>query len=589
MSRDLNQSLVISNLNSYLKWNNLPIKMNNTGICNGLAMVHAKYVLEGKEQQFMDLVAYIANGIPKDVPTSAENKISSDELDFFIMEVFLAFSPAIYDQRLRQSNAMNTLQINGEYLKSSFDFAMVGSNTHWEQVIAELQLKKGEVLQVGSVNHAISVHKINDKYRVYDPNYSSGYKDFADEKKLISELHYNVFDYAKGNAGMRIHVIRHPEQLQQERIFPSATALYAKYLPDVNAYVTVKGKTHTTLTMTAKDSPDSEAIEYLLTRNAGHAYTAALNSIINNNHQALKPLLEHISDDSEKKTLFEKALHYGRQEAFDELVKHEKFGEFYQKKLLTIDLVIWAATGGNPVLLATCLEKLKTHMLSNISNTPELQEKMHRLTPEAQLIVKTILINDVDKRFAASLAKHNVMAYAVLSGDVRCVQFINQQLVAYGKPLENTERIRYLSEAIRRNKREVALELMDMPPKLEPESLQTIQMTVLATSRTNLLLLHDLRDHGMLFSEKATQVIAKKEHQALGIFAQLGIVISRYTDFIKEYFSDNKEKGVSISIETTKNMKGMLQALEQKPANAENSEAQENLDLERSSRNFTHN
>lgn len=187
MSQDLHQGVVIDNINHYLKANNLPIKMNEKGICNGLAMIHAKYVLEGKEQRFMDILAYIAKGIPLSSNSEDKNKITEDDLNFFIMEALLAFSPKAFNQKLRQSNAMEMLQINGKNLKSSFDFAMVSSDQNWEHVIADLQLKEGEVLQVSSINHAISLHKVDNKYRVYDPNYPSGYKEFANEKKLIRE------------------------------------------------------------------------------------------------------------------------------------------------------------------------------------------------------------------------------------------------------------------------------------------------------------------------------------------------------------------------------------------------------------------
>lgn len=562
--------------------------MNEKGICNGLAMVHAKYVLEGKEEMFMDLVDCIGNGIPEDqsmgILTPAGNKITANTIDFFIMEVFLAFNPSTFERKLSQASAMNVLQIEGANLKSSFDFAMVGSKNHWENVIADLRLQKGEVLQVASVNHAISVHYIDNKYRVYDPNYSSGYKDFSNEKQLIRELHHNVFDSENENLGLRIHVIRHPEQEQQERIYPSITELYKKYLPDVDAQVTVKGKVHTTLTMTANHIPNSDAIKYLLNKEAKHVNTGALNAVMNNNPQALKVLLDEINEDSVKENLFKKALYGGRQEVFDELVKHENLGEFYQKKLVTLDLVIWAAAGGNPDLLTICIEKLKTQMLNNITNSPSYQEKMNGRDPEIRKILNTMLETEVNKTFTESLVKKDVMAYAVLSGDSRCIKLVSQELAASGKPLQTADRIHHLSSAIRRNHHQAAVELMDMPPKLEPEALQTIQMSVLATSRTNLLLLHDLRDRGVLFSERANQVIAKKEHQALGILTQLGIIISKYTDFAKEYLSNSKEKGVSVNLASTSNMKNRLQAIEQKSSNVGNIDAEENRDSESSAK-----
>ncbi|WP_019217070.1 hypothetical protein [Legionella tunisiensis] len=50
MAADLSQNQVIENLNQYLQWHNLPLEMNPDGVCNGLAIVYAKYILEGKKK-----------------------------------------------------------------------------------------------------------------------------------------------------------------------------------------------------------------------------------------------------------------------------------------------------------------------------------------------------------------------------------------------------------------------------------------------------------------------------------------------------------------------------------------------------------
>lgn len=60
MSKDLSQNHLINRLKAYLTRCNLPIKVNEGGICNGLATVHAKYVLEGRGDEFFDMLNYIS-------------------------------------------------------------------------------------------------------------------------------------------------------------------------------------------------------------------------------------------------------------------------------------------------------------------------------------------------------------------------------------------------------------------------------------------------------------------------------------------------------------------------------------------------
>lgn len=59
MKRSVDQKQVIDKLNLYLKRHNMPVQMNNEGVCNGLATLYAKYVLEGKENQFFKILEEI--------------------------------------------------------------------------------------------------------------------------------------------------------------------------------------------------------------------------------------------------------------------------------------------------------------------------------------------------------------------------------------------------------------------------------------------------------------------------------------------------------------------------------------------------
>lgn len=85
MSQSVDQSQVIDRLNRYLKWHNMPVSMNEEGICNGLVTVYAKYVLEGKEKRFFELLDQI-------VRMEADSAIES-EVNQFVYDVVLTLFP----------------------------------------------------------------------------------------------------------------------------------------------------------------------------------------------------------------------------------------------------------------------------------------------------------------------------------------------------------------------------------------------------------------------------------------------------------------------------------------------------------------
>ncbi|WP_298622429.1 hypothetical protein [uncultured Legionella sp.] len=250
MSSEIDQSLVIENLNRYLDWHNLPVRMNKTGICNGLATVYTKYALEGRLNEFRDILVKIA--------TMTSTPEFDDKINHFAAEVSLSFLPSDYNKELNQLHSINMLSIEGKGLRSSYDFAMTTSDSNWTEILEGLKLGNDEAMIVRSLNHAVSISKRGGKYIIYDPNYSSGFKLFKNENELIQELHYNVFRYTGllgvgtdrlglsemlspvavplelyGPLSMQVQVIRHPDKVNKPRAFPDIGELLKKYL-DVN-------------------------------------------------------------------------------------------------------------------------------------------------------------------------------------------------------------------------------------------------------------------------------------------------------------------------------------------------------------------
>lgn len=226
---NINQSNVIENINQYLKWHNLPVRFGTGGVCNGLATVHAQYVLQGREEEFFKLLRYVAGdkGI-LDADDSDKEKVND-----FVWKVVASHMTSGHDKELNQLNSFKTLSINNQPLKSVFDLPLVTSDKNWEKILESLNLKEDEVMLVRSINHAISITRKDNKYHVYDPNYEEGAKPFSSEQEVIKELHERVFHYNKGNMGLNLSIIT-PEDKEPRQDLPAPVAIYKKYLDKEN-------------------------------------------------------------------------------------------------------------------------------------------------------------------------------------------------------------------------------------------------------------------------------------------------------------------------------------------------------------------
>jgi len=219
---DYSQRNLIKILNQYLEWNGLPLRMNEAGVCNGLASVYAKYVLEGKEEAFFELLKRVTN---------LQSKPEIDaEINHFVTEVVLAFKPEMFNSELNQTHSMQVFQIDGVPLKSSFNFSIVTNDQNWTEIIQNLDLQSNEVMLIGSVNHKVSVRRAGDCYYLYEPNNSRGLAGPFSPQALVNFLHEKSFQYEDDSLGMSIEVITHSPQKNTQRIYPSVAELYQTYL-----------------------------------------------------------------------------------------------------------------------------------------------------------------------------------------------------------------------------------------------------------------------------------------------------------------------------------------------------------------------
>lgn len=494
MSLNIEQGKVIENLNAYLTWHNMPVRMNEEGICNGLASVYVKYALEDREQEFLDLLTYIVNKAPT---SDMEAKINQ-----FVYEVVLTLFTDQFEKKLSQANSIKVLSIKNVPLKSSFDFALTTSDSNWEELVKTLDLQDDEVMRVLSATHTVAVRKIRNKYRVYDPNYSSGIKEFANEKELISELHYNVFGYHNGYflnggpLGLMVNVIRHP-QSKRVRVFPKINDLYDKYLTHDNvndAALTFFNNKFITLEKAAILN-DASVIRKLLEIGAKDRDNQAVaNAVIHNNPDALSALLLNNKDTILYQQLFIAALENGREEVYDRLLKLKGALPLYSNTAVRS-----AAAGGNPQLLS----KVLRYFIDNHSGLSDLSE---------------------------------AVLPAIQGGSVGCVKLLIEHMTKYKKLLSFEKKMEYVLEAIRCNHFSMVRYLIqDLPLGY----CRMISMNTTAVDRTDLSVLHLLQKRGVIFSKPALAVIAQKEHREVGISLIIGIILHKFTDFFAEIIFKN--------------------------------------------------
>ena len=517
MGPNIDQGTIIDNLNKYLEWNNLPLRMNKTGVCNGLASVYAKYALAGNEKEFMDMLSYIAEN---KVPVIMESKV-----DIFVAEIILSYFPEEFNQKLNQTNSMQTLSINNKPLKSSFDLALATCDENWGEIIFNLKLNENEVMRVSSSKHVISIRKEQGVYIVYDPNYISGKKEFHNEQDLVNELHNNVFKYNNGLLGMSIQVIRNPES--PERNFPSVTEIYSKYLNEENINDAAKysnGNGIFTNIRQATATNHIEAINKLIEIGASDdsIAEATYTAVQHNCTDALASLLLCINEKNINvniELLFDLALIFGRKECFDILLKNDKCKAKMEKSYTIETAILKAATGGNFGLLKQVYEM----KLVSEEETPIeiLFNNIHNIDKAP--------IQTTDKLDANKAIKDNIST-ALMSGSVKCVRFMLEKLEKTDLAPTETEKMQYLLLAIKENKSDIVDFLMDNVSK---NSLQTIKMGSSAIEKTELNILKALQEKGVKFSKVEKAIIAQKEHKTAGVMLSIGIMLNKFTDYCR--------------------------------------------------------
>lgn len=120
------QENIVSKINKYLKAQNIPLNFNEDGVCNGLASLYAKYVLEGRAAEFQDLLKRASN---------VNHSNYDEQINKFINQVLLTMEPELFNKNLNQNNSYQVLNVDqrqgdkliSKSMKACFDISLVGT------------------------------------------------------------------------------------------------------------------------------------------------------------------------------------------------------------------------------------------------------------------------------------------------------------------------------------------------------------------------------------------------------------------------------------------------------------------------------
>lgn len=240
MTTNISQDCLIEVINAYLKWNHLPIEWNDRGVCRGLATVHAKYCLEGKESLFFQMLEQLSQLNKTDLNMAALGQIN-ENINDFITQVILAQKPGAFDSQYSQHQSYKLLSTVQNRLKATYNLALAASFDTWKTILEQdIQMQVEKIFLVSNISHDITVQKKEKGYTVYDPNAPQGIEYCQDEIDLLIYLalvcfsacppgvEYSQVNYRDLNLGLVFTKITN-QTSESELERKSAVEIYQKY------------------------------------------------------------------------------------------------------------------------------------------------------------------------------------------------------------------------------------------------------------------------------------------------------------------------------------------------------------------------
>ncbi|KTD45215.1 ankyrin repeat-containing protein [Legionella quinlivanii] len=560
-----NQANVIKNLNKYLESQNLPVRMPIDGICRGLAVLRCKYILENRESEYFSIIDKIAN-------LEKLDKGSINEVNHFVVETLVAFSPHLFDSTKEQRHSLSNLSINGHPLKPSLKMSLIATDEKWVSVLQDISLKPGEGMLLTLTNHAVSVSRLeNGQYRLADPNDPEGYIHCADEKSLIVGVREIARKCGwKGDLGLDLEVVRHPIAEIRTPALPSSAELFARYL-DVNASCTrqdneLKKEEKFSQLIFACRKNNARAVE-LICEKSNPGSTDMLKgltyAVMSNNKKVIDYMLESgnqelislVKRPEISRLLFDFALMRGKYGSFKCLIQNDVTQNNYLNLIVSeqnaTQYLNQAAAGGSPEILSDLLN--------------DYRQKSHPFLSEQQ--IADHILNKYKDRDAIEAAIGEKGNCGI--SNTKSVSLLLDQLKKAGRFPDDEMLLHYTLLAVKTNQPHMVKLLCDTASHtLARESrerlFKSIYLGVETARETDYSVLKTLEDAGAHFSFGVRGIMKEKRGQAPGILLSIGIQLSKFSDWLDGI---TKINNVSYCKERLKTFKQSIKGDEASPVN----------------------
>ncbi|WP_197697341.1 hypothetical protein [Legionella spiritensis] len=502
------QYLVIKNLNNYMKSHNLPITLDKGGICHALSTLYIKYVLDGKEKEFEELLAYIAQKIP--IP----GKQYLDEKLFILIEKIIALQVS-NDHSTRnkytQSNSHEQLDVKGKNLQSIFKVGLQTSHENWAKIMQDIDLQANEVMRVSTLEHTIAIARDeNGTYKVYDPNNTRVCQKFDDASQMTKWLSKNAFNFSLLPFGsktldMNIDVISTESPIA--RRFPDKNKLFDDYLTPSQRELTNNkgGGLHFAMTF-----DDAEAVEYILKDkkfNRGEFVHTALCGIARDSENALAILInnrdkkEHLGD---LQAILLHAISSGKYRCMQKLLEIEEVKAFYHDYIKDhpTKMLRMAFSGMNEQSIDKVFNDFITHYDS------------------ANNLTKTAVSTLID----ISISKKNPVAITILAGKIN---YFDKKIT------DHAQRLTFIKQAIEHND-PLMVRTLIKNLNLSSDELNCLNIGVSMVNKYNVEIFTTLKEKGFQFSPQADDLIERKQQQSIGVVKSIGLALTRFSEFLTQ-------------------------------------------------------
>ncbi|RAP38478.1 hypothetical protein B1207_00895 [Legionella quinlivanii] len=561
-----NQANVIKNLNKYLESQNLPVRMPIDGICRGLAVLRCKYILENRESEYFSIIDKIAN-------LEKLDKDSINEVNHFVVETLVAFSPHLFDSTKEQRHSLSNLSINGHPLKPSLKMSLIAKDEKWVSVLQDIDLKPREGMLLTLTNHAVSVSRLeNGQYRLADPNDPEGFIHCADEKSLIAGIREIARKCGwKGDLGLDLEVVRHPIAEIRIPALPSSAELFSRYL-DADAVCSrwdneLKKEEKLSQLIFACRKNNARTVKLICEKSnpVGTDLLKGLTyAVMSNNEKVIDYMLESgnqelislVKRPEISRLLFDFALMRGKYGSFKCLIENDATQNNYFDLILSgqnaTQYLNQAASGGSPEILSDLLN--------------DYQQKSHPMLSNEQIADHILNKYKGKDAIEAAIGEKGNCGMS----NTKSVSLLLDRLKKADRFPDDEVLLHYTLLAVKTNQPHLVKLLCDtISNNLAKESrerlFKSIYLSVETARETDYSVLKALEDAGADFSFGVRGIMKEKRGQAPGILLSIGIQLSKFSDWLDGITQTNN---VSYCKERLKMFKQGMESDEASPIQA---------------------